>query len=400
MIRHLLKEIERGAKNALTKKRIISYFMMNRSSTLPDLAKELELSIPTVTKIVMELCDEGLVANYGKVETSEGRPPTIYGLDANGGYFIGVNIRHFGVDMGVINFIGDLIGDVRVEPVQIPNTKEGLQQLCAMIKEFIDKCNVDISRLVKIGVNLGGRVNPEQGYSYSIFNFDECPVTDMMSEALGIPVCIENDTRAMAYGELLCGEAKGANNLLFVNLTWGLGSALVINGELYTGKSGFSGEIGHFPLFNNELLCHCGKKGCLETEISGSAFIRILTERILSGKSSVLSEKIQSNSDVTLDDVIEAIHKEDFLCIEILEEMGQKLGRYLAGMINFLNPDKVIIGGTFSAAGDYLLQPLKSAIRKYSLNLVSKDTKVLASKLHNRAGVIGACLITRNRIFY
>ena len=166
----------------------------------------------------------------------------------------------------------------------------------------------------------------------------------------------------------------------------------------YTGKSGFSGEFGHVNVFDNEILCHCGKKGCLETEASGSALHRILLERIGSGESSILSKRTAENPP-TLDEIITAVNKEDLLCIEIVEEIGQKLGRQIAGLISIFNPELVIIGGTLSSTGDYIVQPIKTAIRKYSLNLVNKDATVTVSKLKDKAGVVGACMLARSRMF-
>lgn len=168
--------------------------------------------------------------------------------------------------------------------------------------------------------------------------------------------------------------------------------------KVYTGKSGFSGEFGHVNVFDNEILCHCGKKGCLETEASGSALHRILLERIGKGESSILSKRTIENPP-TLDEIITAVNKEDLLCIEIVEEIGQKLGRQIAGLISIFNPELVIIGGTLSSTGDYIVQPIKTAIRKYSLNLVNKDATVTVSKLKDKAGVVGACMLARSRMF-
>lgn len=147
-------------------------------------------------------------------------------------------------------------------------------------------------------------------------------------------------------------------------------------------------------------MCHCGKKGCLETEASGSALHRILLERIANGEESILSHRAKDTENIlTLDEIIDAINKEDLLCIEIIEEIGQKLGKQIAGLINLFNPELVIIGGTISQTGDYILQPIKSAVRKYSLNLVSQDSTIALSKLKSKAGVIGACMLARSRTF-
>ena len=385
---HLLLEIARGAKSAVTKKRIITYYMYNRSSTIPDLAKELNLSVPTVTKFITEMCEDGFIVNYGKLETGEGRPPTLYGLNADSGYFVGVDVRKTDINIGLMNFTGDII-DERVNiPFRLVNTPEALNTLCGQIQAFIEDNATLRDKILQIGVNVSGRVNPDLGYSFSLFNFEERSLNEVLTEKIGIPVSIDNDTRVMTYGECMKGVVKGEKNIVFVNLSWGLGVGLVINGQLYAGKSGFSGELGHFSVFDNEILCHCGKKGCLETEVSGMALYRKLCEQVAEGKSSILSERI-----------LAATNKEDLLCIELVEEIGMLLGRYLAGVINLLNPELVIIGGALSATEDYILLPVKGAIRKYTLNLVNKDSSVVLSKLKDKAGMIGACLLVRSKLF-
>ena len=102
---------------------------------------------------------------------------------------------------------------------------------------------------------------------------------------------------------------------------------------------------------------------------------------------------------ITLDEIIDAVSKEDVLCIEIIEEIGQKLGQQIAGLINIFNPELVIIGGALSLTGDYITQPVKSAVRKYSLNLVNKDTTIINSQLKDKAGIVGACMLARSRMF-
>lgn len=196
------------------------------------------------------------------------------------------------------------------------------------------------------------------------------------------------------------GCVKGEKDIIFVNVSWGVGIGIIIDGKVYTGKSGFSGEFGHVNAYDNEIICHCGKKGCLETEASGSALHRILLERIQSGESSILSTRISGEEDpITLDEIITAVNKEDLLCIEIVEEIGQKLGKQIAGLINIFNPELVIIGGTVSLTGDYITQPIKTAVRKYSLNLVNKDSAIITSKLKDKAGIVGACMLARSRMF-
>ena len=202
----------------------------------------------------------------------------------------------------------------------------------------------------------------------------------------------------MTYGEYMKGIVTGQKNVLFINYSWGLGIGIIIDGKPYYGKSGFSGEFGHFPAFDNEMICHCGKKGCLETEASGFAIYRIVLERIKNGESSILSDRVDDVNNLTLTDIIDATNQEDTLCIEVVESVSAKLGKYIAGLINIFNPELVVIGGQVADTGGFVLLPIRSAIRKYSLNLVNKDSQIELSKLKNKAGVYGACLLGRNRL--
>ncbi len=389
---------DKDNKNVIFKNKIIEYLIANGNSTNADLGRELGLSIPTISKFINELCDEGVVNEYGKLETDEGRRPNLYGLNPDSGYFVGVDVNRNSVNIGLMNFCGDLVDLEMNKQYRLENTMESLDELCGIITEFMDNCNVAENKILDVNINISGRVNSDSGYSFSIFNFSETSLNSLISDKINCTVSIENDTRAMTFGEYMQGCVHGEKNVLFINLSWGLGLGIIIDGNLYKGKSGFAGEFGHVHAFDNEIICHCGKKGCLETEASGSAFYRVVRERLANGETSIL--KTDENGDFTLDDLIEAVNNEDSLCIDVVEEIGKKLGQSIAGLINIFNPELVVVGGIMSSTGDYIMHAIKSAVLKYSLNLVNKDTKILISKLKERAGVVGACMIARDNVLH
>ena len=151
-------------------------------------------------------------------------------------------------------------------------------------------------------------------------------------------------------------------------------------------------------MYENEIICHCGKRGCLETEASGYALIRLFKQKIENGASSIVTTKHKDFNNIQLEDIIEAAKKEDTLSIELLAEIGENLGRGIAVMINLFNPELVILGGSLAATGDYIRLPIKSAINKYSLTLMNNDTQLKLSKMGERAGIYGACLLVRDRL--
>ena len=397
MTHKFIKDIHSGSRNDSLKREIICYYINNRENTLADLGKEMNLSIPTVTKLVGELIDEGYVVDYGKLETSGGRRPNIYGLNQDSGYFLGIDMHYTGLSIGLINFNGTLVASEMNIPFQVDNSRERFEELCTIIDRFIDSCKIPREKIINIGINIPGRVNTKTGQSYSYFYFDERPLSELFTERLGINATIDNDTRAMAYGEYLAGQVKGEKDIIYINVGWGLGMGMIINGELYYGKSGFSGEFGHYPTFDNETLCQCGKKGCLETEGSGQYIHRQFVEKLKEGDISILSERFKNGEELTIHDIIDAALEDDMTAIELIEDVGNTLGKALAGLINIFNPELVIIGGSVAKAGDYLLLPIRSSIKRYSLNMVNSDSKLKLSKLGDKAGIIGASMLARSK---
>lgn len=394
----LLNEIQRGTKSALMKQRIITRLIYSGGMTITDLSKDMDLSVPTVTKFIDEMCAEGYVKDCGKLETSGGRHPSLYGLNADSGYFLGVEVKRDTLSIGVINFKGEMIKLKADIPFKRETSLECLDILCNEIKQFIAGLTIDHSKILNVNFSIAGRVNPETGYSYSMFDFGETPLTTLLTERLGIDTSIDNDSRCMAYGEYIQGVVKNQKNLLFINISWGLGMAIIIDGKLYKGMSGFAGEFGHNPGYDNQQICHCGKKGCIETEVSCSALYRNFIERLHEGENSILLSK-KKIEDITLKDILDAVNQGDVLSIELVEEMAAKLGRHVGSLINIFNPELVILGGDLSEVGDYLLQPVVTAIRKYTLSLMYRDSDIVLSELKEKANIIGACLLSRSKLF-
>ncbi|HEX9509111.1 MAG TPA: ROK family transcriptional regulator [Puia sp.] len=385
-------------KNLQLKKQILVYIANMGNTTITDLSKEFNVSTPKINDLVLELIKDGLIRDYGKTVSGVGRRPNLYGLEPDSFFFIGIEVKQAYINIGLMDFQKNLIHTADKISYTLDNTPESLEQLCSIINGFIMSLSIRPEKILGIGINLSGRVNHTTGYSYSYFNFDEAPLSKIIEKKIGIYTYLENDSRAMAYGEFCCGVVNGEKNVLFINIDYGIGMGIQINGQLYYGKSGFAGEFGHIPIFDNEIICHCGKKGCLETEASGNALIKAFIQKLEEGATSIVTKKHPHFSDIRLDDITEAANKDDMLSIELIAQMGEKLGRGIATIINLYNPELIILGGSLSLTGDTILLPVKSAINKYSLSIVSNDTQLKLSKLGERAGVMGACLLVRDKL--
>lgn len=299
----------------------------------------------------------------------------------------------------MMNFKGDMMQTKTITPFNLKNDDECIDKICSYVKGFIEESGLPKEKIINVNINIPSRVNPHTGHSFGFFNYIEKPLNAMFAERLGYRVSIDNDTRAMAYGEYMKGCVENEKNIIFVNISWGLSISIIIDGKMYYGKSGFAGEFGHIPAFDNEVLCYCGKKGCMETEVSGSALYRKLIQKVKEGETSILSQRIMNNEELTLHDIINATNREDTLCIDLVEGVGRELGRHISTLINIFNPELVVIGGTLAQTEDYLIQPIEASVRKYSLSLVNKDSKIKRSALLENAGIVGACMLARSKMF-
>ena len=385
-------------KNNTIKRNIIAYMAVNGECTLSELTKELHISVPTITKLVQELIEDNIVNDLGKVETPGGRRPNVFGLANSAIYFVGVNVGRDNMTYVVTDLQNNIIKEVTDTTFELQNRPQCLEKICSNIEDFIENCGIDRSKILGLGVSIVGRVNPETGRSYAYFTSSEESLSDIIQERVNIRVLLENDTRARCYAEYNCSRSKEENDIIYLHLGRGVAIGIVIDGKLYYGKNGFAGEFGHIPFFDNETICACGKKGCVETEVSGIAIEEKIVKLIKSGVNTILRDKFDRGEQIHINDIIAAAQNDDNLSIELIEEVGEKLGKAVAFLINTFNPETIIVGGNLAVAGDYIMLPLKASTNKYSLNLVYKDTKFRKSKMSENACAWGVAMLIHNKI--
>ncbi|MGV3540889.1 MAG: ROK family transcriptional regulator [Rufibacter sp.] len=381
-------------KNAYLKKKVISYLASIGNATIAELSKELNLSVPKITSLLMDLMEEGLVRDHGKVDSTGGRKPNVFGLAPDAGFFLGVDIKKHHLNIGITDFQKNLISHLDQVPYRLGSSAESLNELSQIINNFINDLPIPKEKILGMGVNLAGRIKHTKGYT----TLQDDPFSQIIESKVGIKVFLENDSRAMAYAEFSSGVVKNEQNVLYLNLDYGIGMGVMTNGQLYYGKSGYAGEFGHIPIFQNEIICTCGKKGCLETEGSGWALVEMFKEKLQAGASTLITREKIRPEDLKLEDIISAAQRDDVLAIELIAKIGKKIGKGIALLINIFNPELVVLGGSLSVTEDYIMLPIKSTINKYSLSLVNNDTQLKVSQLGERAGLMGACLLVRHRL--
>lgn len=376
---------------------ILTLLSRRDGATIPQIADALGISIGTATKYVGLLLEENALEDCGKTESVTGRRPHRYSLRANTGWFLGLEVNDRYVNVGLMDFQGNLREKRIVEGFSL-ESKGAFGRLCNILQRAIAVAQESGYPIMGVCLAIPGRIDERTGESHTYFYEPGKALALRLQEQLKLPISLFNDTRAMTVGEYIKGAGAGTQNMLMINVNWGLGMGIVMDGQVYSGKSGYAGEFGHVYGFDNQIICRCGKRGCNETEISGQALQRNLVERIRAGESSILSQRVlESEKPLMLSEIMDAVAREDVLCIDVIEKIGILLGEKTSGLINLFNPELVVVGGELAMTGDYLLDPMRMAVNKHAIHLVSKDTRICRSALGMDAGIVGACLVARRR---
>jgi predicted NBD/HSP70 family sugar kinase len=384
-------------KIQVRKKRIIAELSRVEEVTINEISDLLNISVPTATELMLSLVEEGLVKDTGKKSEGVGRKAAIFALAENSFYFLGVEIKKYKLNIGLMGFDKKMVASSLNIPFPFLDTHESLDAIIKNIKDFLESAEIPKEKILGIGLSVAGRINVKTGQILTIYHFGDAPIKSIIEEALDLPVYIDNDSRTLAFGEFHFGLTGNEKNVLIVNLDYGLALGIFVNGKPLYGASGYAGELGHIPIFDNERICFCGKKGCLETEASGLALIRFITDKMKAGSNSSLQVILTAKGYLELEDIVEAVKKGDNLAIEGITTVGEKLGKGLAVAINLFNPELIVLGGMISAVGDSLLLPVKTSIFQHSLSIVNNDTVLRISDLNDRAGLLGCCLLVRDK---
>ncbi|MFQ6091161.1 MAG: ROK family protein [bacterium] len=304
-----------------------------------------------------------------------------------------------GVDIGGTNLraaVVDTDGRVSHE-VSLPTMAEqGVETVLGQIREAISQVLAESEYKVSgIGVGCPGLVDPRRGIvrdSPNLRGWDEVPLGDEIHEAFGVPTVVANDVNAMAVGEFQHGAGRGFRDLICLTLGTGVGGAFIADGRLYTGFLGTAGEIGHITVEPNGPQCNCGNRGCLESLIGAAAIVERTVMRLRDSEArSHLSDYDRSTLTPKL--IAQAAQRGDELAAEVLGQVGEYLGIVLAGLVNFLNPQTIIIGGGVARAGELIFGPVRETVKRRAFALPAEKVRILPAELGGEAGVIGAATL-------
>ena len=216
-----------------------------------------------------------------------------------------------------------------------------------------------------------------------------------LTEATGLRVELENDANAAAYGEFKVGAGRGSHNIFYMMIGNGIGGAIILDGKLWTGTSGFAGEVGHITIDTEGIQCVCGNTGCLETVASAPSIVRRARERLHRDSTSSLS-RLGLNKDFTADDVAHEAKEGDDFALMMIERTGKYIGTGVASVINLLNIEKIILGGGVMDAGSLILNPIIQEARRRAFQPCFEATQIVAGTLGHDAITVGAAMLARD----
>ncbi|MDD9150774.1 MULTISPECIES: ROK family glucokinase [unclassified Sporolactobacillus] len=318
-------------------------------------------------------------------------------------------LMHVGVDLGgtttkmaLIDESGKMIDKWAIATNTIDNGSHIASDIGASIVRKLGQLQIDRSEISGIGMGAPGFIDMATGFVYKAVNigWENYPLKDELEKLTGMPAIIENDANLAALGEMWLGAGQGARNIVCITLGTGVGGGIICDGEILHGVSGMAGEIGHITVLpKNGAPCNCGKSGCLETVSSATGIRRLALEALdYNDSDSILRDIFEDKGDISAEDVFDCAEKKDPLSLVVAEKAAYYLGYTLGAISMVVNPEKIIIGGGVSHAGNTLLLPLTKYFKKFSLPRAFESCTIDVARLGNDAGVIGGAWLAKTKI--
>lgn len=356
-----------------------------------ELARRMNLTRAAITAIIDDLLALGVVRET-EGHYPNGRKPIVLEINPARGRVIGVDMGASHINLLLTDFSARETAEMQMRMDINRGPQECLAMTDDLVRQLLAQNGLALSDIAAIGVGVPGPIVADAGMVSGppiMPGWDGYPIREHLREVWGCPVTLNNDAELGALGEWAYGAGRGERNLAYIKVGTGVGSGLLLDGQLYSGATGSAGEIGHVTIDENGPLCTCGNRGCLEAFAGGGAIARRAAEAVKRGQRTQLAEVV-SSPDFSAADVMRVARRGDLVAQRIVAEAGAHLGTAIASMVNLFNPGMVVIGGSISQIGDLLLEPIRTAVSKRSLPPASRAVRISAALLGRRSCAMGA----------
>jgi predicted NBD/HSP70 family sugar kinase len=363
------------------RERVVGVLRMLGATSQADIARATGLSRTTVSTLVASLKDSGLVFEIDPKASDArgGRPGIQLVLRESSRAVIGIDFGHSHIRVAVADLAHNVLAERMGELDVNHRAFDALDASARMVDEVLAESGLSRDVVICAGIGIPGPVDRARGTVGSatiLPGWLGLRIASEMEQRLGVPVEIENDANCGALAELTWGAGRDCTNFAYIKAATGIGAGLVVDGRLLRGASGTAGEIGHTTLDESGPLCYCGNRGCLETVASAQAILQLVGN----GHPETL----------TLGRVIELAGQGDVRCRRAISDAGREIGVAVAGLCNLINPERVIVGGLLSRAGDLLLQPIRDSIRRHAVLAAAERVDVVPAVFVERAELLGS----------
>ncbi len=363
-----------------------------------ELAAETGFSAFLVSKLCELLLESGYISEAGSGESSGGRRPALLSIRPGLGRVIGIHIGTVNVRIALTDMAGTTIEYLRGPSRADAGPDVAIPHLIGLVEQVIGKAGLEKTDIQGIGTGISGVLERQTGTTLfwpKLPQWVDVPVKQYLEDHFQVPVQVEDTPRTMAMAERRIGAAQRVREFVYVMIGAGTGSAIYLNGQLYTGSAGFAGEFGHITVDEDGPLCSCGNRGCLETLISAGALIRRAQQGLALGLSTPLWQLCGGDPNkISVETIAQAARQQDRFSLGLFREIGSHLGTGLVALINLLNPELVVVGGgMMSAAADILMPQVETAVRERALLRATNHVRIEASALQEREWARGAALL-------
>jgi predicted NBD/HSP70 family sugar kinase len=366
------------------RERVVEVLRTQGRTSQAEIARATGLSRTTVSTLVAGLKESALVFEVdAKARDSRGgRPGVQLVFQDSARAVVGIDFGHSHAQVAVADLAHNVLAE-RLCNLDVNNRAiEALDVAARMVDEVLCEAGLDRGAVIRAGIGIPGPVDRARGTVGSatiLPGWLGLRIAEEMERRLGMPVEIENDANCGALAEMTWGAGRECANCAYIKASTGIGAGLVVDGRLLRGASGTAGEIGHTTLDESGALCYCGNRGCLETVASGPAILQLVGN----GHPELL----------TLARVIELAAQGDVRCRRAISDAGREIGVAVAGLCNLINPERVIVGGLLSRAGDLLLNPIGEAIQRHAVLAAADRVEVVPAVFVERAELLGALAV-------
>lgn len=383
-------------------KTVLRCIIENAPITKRDVKKITGLSWGSVSMISNELVKNRIIAEKKLNAGHIGRAPLVLDACTDNNLIIGLNFNVDSITVILMDLQYRILFSLKNKLLKKDKESSIIDEAYELIDLIYEKFDVDREKIIGIGIAMQGVVDSVNGislYNPHFPQWNNVPLKSLFENRYSLPVFVDQMANCRALSERWLGTARGANNLLFIGISMGIGMSIIINGEVYNGFNGNAGELGHITMIPNGKRCSCGNYGCLETVASVRSILERAIEGINAGEKTILHELLGNRplQDIDMSLMYRAFNMGDEFCIRILDDMAVYLGIAISNMINVFNPEVIIIGGELAQYENMFIKKLRETLGNRAWKYSSND--LLISKLTGNTAAMGAGLIIIQKIF-